>query len=118
MELIQTAESLQELANRLTVQLGKVCGECHECEECQVDGWEDAERIQLPQYLLDEAGIPENAKLEAEINEDDGTITVSKSSYDNDLSDVPEDFMDILIAADICLAKLERHLMEGDVVYE
>ena len=119
MELISTVTALQALTAELTVHLAKSCGPCRDCEDCVVQGWDDEEdKIHIPQYLLDEADFSTGAKLAAEINKEDGTIIVSEADYDNDLSDVPQDFLDLLIASGVCLAELEERLMVGDVVYE
>ena len=66
MELIYTIKELSALASDLTVQLAKSCGRCHDCEECSAEGYNaETERIMLPDFLLDEAGIPKGATLGA-----------------------------------------------------
>jgi bifunctional DNA-binding transcriptional regulator/antitoxin component of YhaV-PrlF toxin-antitoxin module len=118
MELIRTIKELSALASDLTVQLAKSCGRCHDCDECSAEGYDgDDERITLPDYLLDEAGISKDAKLGAIVNEDDNTVTIGEAEYDYDLSDVPGDILDILIASDVCIAELEKHLILEDFVY-
>ena len=118
MELIHTIEELSALASDLTVQLAKVCGRCHDCEECSAEGYDaDTESITLPDFLLDEAGIPKDAKLGAIVNEEDNTVTIGEADYDYDLSDVPGDILDVLIASGVCIAELEKHLVLEDFVY-
>ncbi len=118
MELIYTIKELGVLASDLTVQLAKSCGCFHDCEECSAEGYDaNTERITLPDFLLDEAGIPKDAKLGAIVNEDDNTVTIGEVDYDYDLSDVPGDLLDVLIASGVCIAELEKHLVLEDFVY-
>jgi len=118
MELIHTIQELSALASDLTVQLAKSCGRCRDCETCGAEGYDaDSERITLPDFLLDEAGIPKDAKLGAIVNEEDNTVTIGEADYDYDLSDVPGGILDVLIASGICIAELEKHLVLEDFVY-
>ena len=119
MELIKTAESLRNLTTELTVHLTKVCGSCQDCENCIVDLSDDYsdDEIHIPGELLDEAGIPRDAGLAAYADRDDASVTIVKVDYEFDLSDVPQDLLDVFISSGICLAELEEHLMTEDVVY-
>ena len=118
MELIYTIKELSALASDLTVQFAKSCGRCHDCEECSAEGYDaETERIMLPDFLLDEAGIPKGAKLGVVVNEDDNTVTIGEADYDYDLSDVPGDLLDVLIASGVCIAELEKHLILEDFIY-
>ena len=118
MELIHTIKELSALASDLTVQLAKSCGRCRDCETCSAEGYDaDSERITLPDFLLDEAGIPKDAKLGAIVNEEDNTVTIGEADYDYGLSDVPGDILDVLIASGVCIAELEKHLVLEDFVY-
>jgi antitoxin component of MazEF toxin-antitoxin module len=119
MELIKTIESLKNFTTELTVHLTKVCGSCQDCENCSVDFSDDysGDEIRIPNELLDEAGIPRDAKLAAYADRDDGSVTIVRVDYEFDLSDVPQDLLDIFISSGICLAELEEHLMTEDVVY-
>ena len=115
MELISAAESLTSMASELTTKLIMSCGRCDGCGgDCP---FEEDETIHMPAYLLDEAKIPENAKLCAVPNPDDGTITVSETSTQHDLSDVPPDLMDVLKKCGICMGSLEELLAEDSVIY-
>ena len=117
-ELIDTVVSLQELATGLTVHLAKRCGPCHDCDDCPSDGFDDESgRITLPDYLMDAIGLAHDAKLEALVNEEAGTVTIGESEYEYDLADVPEGFLDVLIASGVCIFALEKHLMLEDTVY-
>lgn len=117
MELIKTVEGLKKLAAELIEHLAKVCGPCHDCEECVADSLGDSDEIHIPQYLLDEASIPEGAKLAAYVDGDEGTVTIVEADYEFDLSDVPQEFLDVFINSGVCLDALEEHLITEDVVY-
>lgn len=73
MELLTAAQSLQNLAVELCTHLAEVCGSCGGCEDCEnICPYTDLddEEIGLPNYLRQEAGIPEDAKLCAEVDEE------------------------------------------------
>lgn len=118
MELIRTIENLNTLSSELISHLKKVCGSCQDCEDCAVEGFDDeSDALHIPEYLLDIADIPHDAKLEAYANEDERTITIVKADSRYDLSDVPKELLDMLIASGVCLAQLEEHLYQGDKIY-
>lgn len=80
MELLRAARSLQKLATDLHVHLARVCGHCDGCDgECPFGGGDE---VELPDYLREEAGIPEKAKLCASVDEDEHTVTISEADYD------------------------------------
>ena len=88
MELLRAARSLQKLATDLHVHLARVCGHCDGCDgECPFGGGDE---VELPDYLREEAGIPEKAKLCASVDEGEHSVTISEADYDYDLLDVPE----------------------------
>lgn len=115
MELLRAAKSLQKLATDLHVHLARVCGSCGGCDgDCPV---EDGDEVDLPDYLREEAGIPEKAKLCASVDEEEHTVTISEADYDHDLRDVPEEVLEMFREAGICVGELEERLILGDVVY-
>ena len=75
------------------------------------------DEVELPDYLREEAGIPEKAKLCASVDEDEHTVTISEADYDYDLRDVPEEVLEMFRDAEICVGELEERLILGDVVY-
>jgi len=81
------------------------------------DNLDDGGEIHIPQYLLDEASIPEGAKLAAYVDGDEGTVTIVEADYEFDLSDVPQEFLDVFINSGVCLDALEEHLITEDIVY-
>lgn len=86
---------------------------CSLCHELLGDG----QRIQIPDYLLEEAGIPKEAKLEAYTEEGSGEITVVEADIQNDLTDVPPEIISMLATAGVCLAHLDELVMDGGTVY-
>lgn len=109
MELVRAARSLQKLATDLHVHLARVCGHC--------DGCDGGDEVELPDYLREEAGIPEKAKLCASVDEGEHSVTISEADYDYDLRDVPEEVLEMFRDAEICVGELEERLILGDVVY-
>lgn len=115
MDIVGLIWSLSNLVTDMSARLGAVCGKCTECGFCEcIDP--DNESIHLPDYVLEEAGLPSGCKLTANVDED-GTITVYQASYDHDLTDVPPDLLEIFHGANVCLHELEERLMSGDIVY-
>ena len=124
MELLTAARSLQELAVELHTHLAKVCGQCDGCGKDAENGGEgcpltelEADGITLPDYLLEEAGIPEGTKLCADVDEEEQTVTIFPAGYDHDLRDIPPGILEVFLAANVCLGELEERLMVGDTVY-
>lgn len=119
MELIDTARQLHELATDLYINLLRVCGHCEDCENActfNADFYDD--EIVLPDYLREEAGIPEDAKLCAIVDEENKTVTIAQADIKNDLRDIPPDLLDLFVDGGLCLGKLEELLMTGGVAYE
>ena len=115
MELIKVAEGLKNLSEELIVHLAGICGRCHDCSYCE--RFEEFDEIIVPDYLLEEAGIPKDAKLCACTEEDSGEIIVMQADYDYDIADVPKFVIDIFEMSSICIRELEERIMMEDIVY-
>lgn len=116
-ELLTVVRQLSGLAEGLIVHLAGICGPCSDCgENCPGDDL-DSEDIGLPEYLRKEAGIPDGAKLCAEIDREAGTVTISASGHRYDLRDVPEGLLNTFMEAGACLGALEKHMILEDIVY-
>lgn len=86
------------------------------CELCQglLDG---SGEVHVPDYLLEDAGIPTDAKLEAYADEDSGEITVVEADIQQDITDVPPAIVAILAKSGVCLAELDELIMLEEIVY-
>lgn len=115
MELIKVAEGLKNLSEELIVHLAEICGRCEDCSYCE--RYEEYDEIIVPDYLLEEAGIPSDAKLCAYTEEDSGEITVIEADYDYDISDIPQFVIDVFERSGICIRELEERLIMEDIVY-
>ncbi|MCR1897449.1 hypothetical protein NSA47_00400 [Irregularibacter muris] len=115
MELIKVAEGLKNLSEELIVHLAGICGRCHDCSYCE--RFEEFDEIIVPDHLLEEAGIPKDAKLCACTEEDSGEIVVMQADYDYDIADVPKFVIDIFEMSGICIRELEERIMMEDIVY-
>ena len=51
------------------------------------------------------------------VDGDEGTVTIVEADYEFDLSDVPQEFLDVFINSGVCLDALEEHLITEDIVY-
>lgn len=133
MELVHAIDALGEIASSLTVALAKACGACNNCgdeddgknnpaewvERCSLcrDLLDEGQSIHIPDYVLAEAGISGDAKLEAYADRDSGEITVSESENQYDITDVPRGILTVLAQSGICLAELDELIMLEEIVY-
>lgn len=85
------------------------CSLCHELLD-------DQQRIRIPDCLLEEDGIPRDAKLEAYTEEGSGEITVVEAEIQNDITDVPPEIISMLAAAKVCIAHLDELVMDSETV--
>ena len=115
MELIKVAQGLKNLSKELILHLAETCGRCEDCSYCE--RYEDYDEIIVPDYLLEEAGIPTDAKLCACTEEDSGEIIIIQADYDYDISDIPQFVIDIFEESGLCIRELEERLLMGDIVY-
>lgn len=115
MEPLRAARSLQKLATGLHIHLVRICGHCNGYDgECSFKGGDETN---LLDYLREEAGISEKARLCASVDEERHTVTTSEMNYDHDLRGVPEEVLGMFRDAEICVEELEERLILGDVVY-
>lgn len=115
MEVLETLEGLKEVLEELYFTLAEAAGSCED-DSCQSET-EDAVSIKLPAFILEDAGIPEDAKLCAYTNEDSGEVIVMEAEYKHDLSDVSKDTLQVLKAMGICLSGLNECLMAERIIY-
>ena len=115
MEVLDTIEGLEEILKELYNALVGATGFC--CEDCDTAETEDAVAIKLPEFILEEAGIPKDAKLCAFTTEASGEVTVMEAEYKHDLTDVPEDMLRLLKDIGVCLSCLNECLMSERIVY-
>lgn len=116
MDMIRAVDALSQISTDLLTALSKICGPC---DDCQGEGcpYEDVDGpIDLPDYLREQAGIPKDAKLCAEVNEGEKSVTIYAADHQHDLSDVPENLWPLLESLGICLGELEQKLISGEVV--
>ena len=132
LEVANAIQSLSTLAADLTVVLASACGLCDNCGEGCKDGcpagWvarcslchdllDENQTVSIPGYLLEEAGIPADAKLEAYTDEDSGEITVTEADIQQDITDVPPGILAVLAQNGVCLAELDELIMLDSVIY-
>jgi len=115
MDVLDTIEGLEEILKELYNALIDATGIC--CEDCDQDETEDAIAIKLPEFILEDAGIPKDAKLCAFTTESSGEVTVMEAEYKHDLTDVPEDMLRLLKDIGVCLSCLNGCLMSERIVY-
>lgn len=116
MEVINAIYSLDRLSGQLLEALTDACEQCVCCEEncpfiCDNGG------ISLPSHLLDEANIPEGAKLSAVADPETGCVVISESNAEHGIDDVPDELLDVLLECGVCLESLSGLLSSGEIVY-
>ena len=132
LEVANAIQSLSALAADLTVVLASACGLCDNCGEgcaddcpagcvsaCSLchDLLDESQTVRIPGYLLEEAGIPADAKLEAYTDEDSGEITVVEADVQQEITDVPPGILTVLAQSGVCLAELDELIMLDSIVY-
>ena len=132
LEVANAIQSLSALAADLTVVLASACGLCDNCGEgcaddcpagcvsaCSLchDLLDDSQTVSIPGYLLEEAGIPVDAKLEAYTDKDSGQITVVEADVQQDITDVPPGILTVLAQSGVCLAELDELIMQEEIIY-
>lgn len=140
LELIRLIATLSELASDMTVLLAGACGLCNNCEDenpetnkkggcnhnpaewvadCSLcrDLLDENQDIRIPDYLLEEAGIPKGTRLKAYTDEDSGEITVVKANIQQDIRDIPACILSVLAQNGICLAALDELIMQESIIY-
>ena len=115
MDVLETIEGLEEILKELYNALVGATGIC--CEDCDQDETEDAVTIKLPEFILEVAGIPKDAKLCAFTTEASGEVTVMEADYKHDLTDVPEDMLRLLKDIGVCLSCLNECLISERIIY-
>lgn len=114
-EVIETLEGLGKVAKELYLSIAETAGICEGCN-CSMET-EEAVSIKLPEFILEDAGIPKDAKLCAYTDEGSGEVTVIEAEYKHDLSDVPKDILQMLKAMGVCMAGLNNWLMTEEIIY-
>ena len=140
LELIHVITALSELASDMTIHLAKACGLCNNCDDekpeagaecgcgntpaewvshCSLchDLLDESQSIHIPDYLLEEAGISQDTKLEAYADKGSGEITVVKADIQQDINDVPPCILSVLAQSGICLAALDELIMQESIIY-
>ena len=107
MELVQTIQSLKNLASDLLVHLARTCGPCGHCEGGCPYAHIDTEPTRPDAALLEQAGIPKDAKLDV-FAEDGAVIFEAAEGYD---------LLELFRQTDICLDVLDELLEGGEIVY-
>lgn len=120
MELIRVSEALQSLASDL---LAELCASCERCDNCQMDEpcdqmkGEVQSEVNVPAYLLEEAGLGLNSKLTYKTDPESSAIHIVEADYRFDLTDIPAPLLDTLRECGVCMSDLEDKLVQEDVVY-
>lgn len=121
LELAQASAALYDLATELFEALVEACGPCYDCTEdedgdlcCPV---EVEQTIQIPEWVLEEAGIPKGARLECLADPDTGEVHVQEAGVGHDLSEVPPALLCLLREKGVCFRELAERLAREDVVY-
>lgn len=117
MELVRTIDSLTTLAAELVDHLAGACGPCQPCAE--KDGCPRAvnDYITVPEELLEEVGLPADAKLCGVAGPEKGSILVTQAGYKYDLRDLPPGLLEVLAQTGVCLGDLEELLMTEATIY-
>lgn len=119
MDIAHTVAGLHELAESLTDMLKEVCGICKDCEdsgECDGPCIEDFLSVYIPERILNEAGIPADAKLCVDVDPESSVVSVTECDAKSLLSELPTRMIPVVVANGICTDRLEELLATGEVI--
>ena len=117
MDVVKTIDEIVKVSIDLSIHLAKACDTCTDCGDCPCNNFSDPD-IELPEYLLEEAGIPSDSKLMVtNIDKDENAVTISKADHNYDLCDVPDWILEMLCGNKACLGHLEQMLISNTVIY-
>ena len=114
MDMVKMIEAMTEVTEHLLNILAQVCGTCDKCESCKDL---DTDNIHIPDYILEVAGIPKDAKLTAFAEEDSGIVRVEQADYDCALADVSVEMRQFFSGYGICMGELDALRIRGDLIY-
>jgi hypothetical protein len=114
MDIVKMIEAMTEVTENLLNILAQACSVCDKCGGCEDL---DMDNIRIPDYILEVAGIPKDAKLTAFAEEDSGIVRVEQADYDYDIADVSEEMRQFFSGYGICMGELDALLIRGDVIY-
>lgn len=129
MNALETANAIAVL-NEITVELicalEKACSPCltrideEECPYREPDSpgrcpFAEAAPVAVSDSVREAMGVSPDTKLCHFV--DDGELVVTAAEYDHDITDVPEDILDVLSMAGICRGALNELIIEGTEVW-
>ena len=120
MEVIRTAEALQDLASKLLTSIGTACEKCDGCKVellCGLMKGKLHPEVSVPFQVLEESGVDPDCKLAYEVDSESGEIRIVEADYRYDLSDISPTLLDTFRECGICLEDLEEKLKEEEAVY-
>lgn len=117
LEVIQTVAALDEMAVDLLEVVANACGTCDGCENgCPFeDGKPVEEDLDIPDYLLEAAELPEDAVLTAVADPETHEIIVT--AVEEDISDVPPEQLELLSSCGVCLGELNDKIVRREIIY-
>ena len=119
MELIQTAETLQKLADELLAVLGTACEKCDGCNvELLCDPMKGmiCPEVSVPIAVLAQSNLDPDCKLTYEVDPETGAVSIVEANHRFDLTDIPAELLDSFRESGICLDDLEEKLKSETVV--
>lgn len=119
-ELLHAVDQMKDLTVELLSALVENCEPCADCGETE-DGscpyLANHTTPDIPADVLQNAGIPAEAKLCAWAGPKPGIVSVARAGYRHDLSDVPEWAMSILAVYGVCFKDLAELVMSEEPVH-
>lgn len=120
MELFHAVDQMRELSVKL---LSALAGNCESCVDCRDAGdgscpfLDNLPKTRISEDVLQKAGIPAGAKLNAQADPDNEAVIVTRADHRYDFRDAPLWELEILTCMGICYADLAELIQSEEPVH-
>lgn len=116
-ELVQLMDALSSYVSAMLLTLAEGCGECEdEYKDVPLDELMQEFDLSVPEWALETAGIPKDAKLECWADRENGEIVLAKADFTHNVTDVPLPILQFFADYGYSLHELnERLIAESEV---
>ncbi len=129
LQAVNAIALLADVGSELVNIVKDACGACEDqikADDCPLLEPDDPEQcfldsvngpgVTLSDDLREQAGIPQDAKLEVFV--DEGEVMVAAADYEHDITDVPPAAREVLMLAGVCSCSLDQLIISEKIIHE